>query len=183
MRRLAARAKRVRTRAGIAPSNPPQTAGVAPQGARQCEGPQLQGGLGEASATFSKKGLQSNSVSHATKRHQSLEVIAINAGRKAGDAAKMQSLIDAASTIAPSWAAIYVSELDAYSCAFDVDKWATIEGHQVHRWWPGGGSIAMAWIIHRAWCSRAQSVRWQGRAGAVAFADRAMCDRPAQREE
>lgn len=93
-------------------------------------------------------------------------VVTVNAGRKAAGPEGIESLMCALATAGMAWDAVYVTELDGIRSE-QVSSGRTRAGHVWHRHYPGAGSCAMAWVIHRRCTATCTGVRWRGRAGAL----------------
>lgn len=93
-------------------------------------------------------------------------VVTVNAGRKAAGPEGIESLMCALATAGMAWDALYVKELDGIRSGH-VSSGRTRAGHVWHRHYPGAGSCAMAWVIHRRCTATCTGVRWRGRAGAL----------------
>lgn len=70
------------------------------------------------------------------------------------------------------WDILFVEEADALGEQSE-ETGMTSAGHKWHRHWPGKGTCAMLWIIHRTKRACCAGVRWRGRAGALTMRPRA----------
>ena len=70
---------------------------------------------------------------------------------------------DCVTASVPDWAALFLPEL--HGCTRDIEKPAS--EHIVYRYYPGEGSFAMAWAIHRNLQSHLKDITWHGRAGSI----------------
>lgn len=91
--------------------------------------------------------------------------MSVNAGRKASGAEGIEALFAAVAMTGMAWDAIFITECDGKRS--EQVSSCKRAGHEGHRHYPGFGSCAMAWIIHRRRREMCTGVRWRGRAGAV----------------
>ena len=93
--------------------------------------------------------------------------VSYNAGGCYSSIESLHAFIDSVSWSYPSWSVIYLTEADNKLRHLEEFNYFNIDGHETMRHWPGHGSFAMMFIVHRSFVPILKDVEWQGRAGSV----------------